>query len=165
MAYLSTPFNAADVPAAQSFEPLPPGEYTVQVVNSDILPTKAGTGEYIKIECDVVSGPHEGRKLFTNFNIVNPNPKAVEIGYQQLGALVNSVGITGEFSDTEALHFKPVVAVVKTKPPANGYDASNEIKGWKPVNGAAPQAAPTPAPQPAAQATPAPAANTPPWRS
>lgn len=159
MARLNTSFDHSRVEAS-NYEPLPPGEYVVQVVNSDIMPTKAGTGEYIKVECDVLDGPHQGRKLFTNFNIANPNPQAVEIGYQQLALLCQAIGLAGELNNTEELHWKPCLAVVKVKPPQNGYDASNEIKGWKPLK-TAPRAA---APAPAQAAPQQEATNAPPWR-
>ena len=75
MANLGTTFDASSVEPTVSFEVLPPGKYLVQIVNSEMRPTKDGLGRYLHIELDVLDGPHAGRKLFDRLNLVNGNPQ------------------------------------------------------------------------------------------
>lgn len=67
------------------FEILPENEYHVQCTDVALKDTKKGDGKYIFVTLEVISDPkYNGRKIFQNFNVVNPNPKAVEIGMKQL---------------------------------------------------------------------------------
>jgi len=75
------------------FEPIPDGSYTVEVVNSESASTKSG-GVMIKVELAITSEHCQGRKVFTNFNVQNSNPKAVEIGLQQLKSMILASGST-----------------------------------------------------------------------
>lgn len=73
---------------ANEFEALPPGEYITNVTNAEVKDTKNGTGQYIKVELTVDGPTQTGRKIFTNFNVKNDNPKAVQIGLGQLKAFL-----------------------------------------------------------------------------
>jgi hypothetical protein len=150
-------FDAANTPAAEPFAVLPAGAYTLMVTNSDVKPTKAGTGEYVSVEYTVVDGPATNRKIFGNFNIKNPNADAERIGRSELSALCAAVGI-GKLNETGELHGKPFRADVRIKKDAE-YGDKNEVKGWARIEGAAPVAAPRAA-APAPAAAPARAA---PW--
>ena len=51
----------------QGFEPLPAGEYKVQITDSDIVTPKSGNGSMIKFSYEVVADPQfDGRKIFDN---------------------------------------------------------------------------------------------------
>jgi hypothetical protein len=93
--------------------------------------------------------------VFGNLNIRNPNPKAEEIGRQQLGDLLRSIGIA-KVSDTDQLIGNRCSIKLTTKT-SDGYEPSNEIKGWKAIEGGS-------IPKPAASPS-APASNhsSPPW--
>lgn len=176
MAQLRTRFETANVaPPSNDRELLPPGKYAVQIVASEWKPTKAGTGQYLSLELDVIDGEHQGRKLWTLLNLENPNPKAVEIAEETLRDICLAQGKLG-CDDSEELHFIPMTATVKVKPGDGQYGPKNEIGGFKKLEqGGAParpaqparQAAPAPQVQ-RAPVTPPPAANaapaTAPWR-
>lgn len=78
MARLGETFDATTIEPL--LEALPPGRYVVQIVNSEMRPTKDGMGQYLWLELDVLEGEHAGRKLFDQLNLVNANPTTVEIG-------------------------------------------------------------------------------------
>lgn len=158
MAFLNETFNVNDLPqdTGSDFSPIPVGDYHVKVVQSDLTNTKAGTGQYIKLRLDVMGPSHQGRVLFTNINIRNPNPKAEEIGRQQLGSILRAIGLAS-LTDTDQLVGGELSVKVIIKQDEQ-YGAQNEIKGFKSVSGSVP---PMSSPQqPAAQQS---AAATPPW--
>jgi hypothetical protein len=129
MALLDTPF-VADPNAGQSdYAPLPAGWYTVRITEADIKETKAGTGNYIKVRYDVLDGTHAGRVVFGNLNLRNPNPKAEEIGRQQLSRLMLAMGLT-QVTDTDQLiggELSIKLAIQKS----DQYGDSNDVKDWK----------------------------------
>lgn len=136
-------FNAATVEPNAAFDPIPAGWYTAQVTESEMKPTKAGDGSYLSITLQILGGDFNNRKVFDRFNINNKNPVAVDIAYKQLSALCHAVGIL-QVQDSQQLHGKPVQIKVSLKPasqdPQTGaqYDAGNEVKGYKAVEGGMP---------------------------
>ncbi|WP_109150392.1 DUF669 domain-containing protein [Azospirillum sp. TSO5] len=146
MAQIGYQFNAHDVDPAAPFEVLPPGDYVVQIVQSETKENSAGTGSYLTLEMEILDGERAGQRLFDRLNLWNPNQKAVEIANRTLSAICHATGVM-VVEDSEQLHFHPMVAKVVVKPPRTDektgkqYDASNEVKGYKPVGAAG--AAPT----------------------
>ena len=147
MANLGQAFNASDIPKSDNnFEPIPAGWYEVSINTAKLQETKAKTGEFIAIRYDVLGPAHQGRVIFGNLNIRNPNPKAQDIGIQQLGELMRAIGLAS-VEDTDQLI-------------GGVYDASNDVSGFRAVKGGAvPMAT-----KKAAKSDDAPvAAGTPPW--
>lgn len=149
-------FFVDDLPqSSQSYDPLPAGWYVVQIEAADIKTTKAGTGQYMSVQYKVLDGPHAGRSVFGNVNIRNPNPKAEEIGRQQLGDIMRAIGLK-QARNTEQLLggvLQIKVAVRKDEQ----YGDGNDVKAFK-AHGAKPVATSPSAPQAAAKP-----AGTPPW--
>jgi hypothetical protein len=85
-------FDLSTVEKSDSDSVLPAGVYDCMVTEAVVKDTKSGTGEYISMHLTILEGPAKGRKIFTNFNIKNPNPKAVSIGMQQLAGCVSAMG-------------------------------------------------------------------------
>ena len=73
-------FNASEVEPSQEFQPLPEGKYEAVIADSDVKQTRNGSGRYVQLEFEVVSGEHKGRKVWGRYNIENPNADAVRIG-------------------------------------------------------------------------------------
>jgi hypothetical protein len=158
MALLNETFNTDDLPQGNTgdFQPLPDGWYTAHIAKAEMCNTKAGTGQYIKLRYDITGPTHQGRVVFGNLNIRNPNPKAEEIGRQQLGDLMRAIGLK-TVSDTDQLIGGTLSIKLATKPADGQYEASNEVKAFKAIEGAA-------MPRPAATSAPASAGTaTPPW--
>jgi len=158
MAFLNETFNAAELPQGNgNFEPIPAGTYAATITQAELATTKAGTGQYIKLRYDITGPTHEGRVIFGNLNIRNPNPKAEEIGRQQLGDLMRAIGLPS-VNDTDQLIGGQCQIKVAIKPADGQYEAGNEVKGWKAVSGSAP---PAPMATQSAPAASAPAAKAP----
>lgn len=159
MANLGQTFNTAELPEGNTgdFQPLPEGWYTVTVAGAELKQTKAGNGEYIAVRYDVTGPTHQGRVVFGNLNIRNPNPKAEEIGRQQLGDLMRAVGLA-KVTDTDELiggHCQIKLKIQKSEQ----YGDSNEVRSWKAVEGGsmpAPTAAETSESAPASGGSKAP---------
>ncbi|TVQ59729.1 MAG: DUF669 domain-containing protein [Rhodobacteraceae bacterium] len=147
MANLGATFDATTIDPAKPYEVLPPGKYVVQIVSSEMRPTKDGAGQYLWIEIDVIEGEHAGRKLFDRLNLVNANPQTVEIAQRTLSAICHATGRM-QVRDSEELHLVPLIADVTVQPPKNGYGESNKVR-YLPLDRAA-----APARATASRATP-----------
>ena len=113
MANLGDVFNAHDVVPgeARDFSAMPPGRYTVQIINSDVRNVKPKSGQdpngyygkYVWLEIEVAEGQFERRKLFENLTLDHQNPKTVEIARQRLREICLAVG-KPNLQDTSDLH-------------------------------------------------------------
>jgi hypothetical protein len=138
MAQLRNAFNSNDVAPQQPFEVLPAGKYRVQIVASEMRRTKDGTGEYLWLEEEILEGEYKDRKIWDRLNLENTNQQAVDIANRTLSAICHAVGVP-VITDSEQLHFIPMMATVRVRPAKDGYDASNEIRGYGPVEGGPPR--------------------------
>jgi hypothetical protein len=157
MAFLNEAFDVNELPVgnANNFEPLPAGWYTCTISQAELKDTKAGNGQYIKLRYDITGPSHQGRVVFGNLNIKNANPKAEEIGRQQLGEIMRAIGLA-KVADTDQLIGGQISIKLDIKQDAQ-YGASNEVRGFKSVSGSvAPTATAAPASAPAAAAKAAP---------
>lgn len=144
-------FNAADIEPTGSFEPIPAGKYLAAITESEMKPTKTGSGSYLQFTFTVIEGPHKNRVLWARLNLNNPNATAVKIAQAELSAICHAVGVM-QPRDSVELHNLPLAIVVKLRKREDTGELTNEIKGYERKGGGA-----------AAQA-PAAAASTPPWR-
>ena len=134
MAQLDNAFDSSQHEDMTGFDPLPKGKYLCKVVETEIKDTSSKTGQYIKIKIEVLKGDYKGRFLWTNINIVNPNPVAVEIAQKELATLCRAIG-KNVIQDTNELHNIPFIADVGIKPAKGDYPAGNKINGYLPVKG------------------------------
>ena len=147
MAFLNETFNAAELPQSdRNFDPIPPGWYDVSITGAELRQTKSGTGQYIAVRYDVTGPTHQGRVVFGNLNIRNPNAQAESIGRQQLGELMRAIGLA-KVEDTDQLIGAHLQIKVKIRESA-GYDPQNDVAGFRASGGATQQ----PKPQAAAPA-------------
>jgi len=154
MSFLGETFNAADLPQGTgNFDPIPAGVYTASITQANLKDTKDGTGKMIAIRYDITGPSHQGRVIFSNINIRNKSPKAEEIGRQQLGDIMRAIGLAS-LQDTDQLiggQLQIKVDIEKKE----GYEARNQVKGFKALSGSlAPAPAAAPAQAPAAGAAP-----------
>ena len=152
-------FNASEVEPSQEFQPLPEGKYEAVISDSDVKSTRNGSGRYVQLEFEVVSGEHKGRRVWGRYNIENPSADAVRIGRADFSAVCHAVGVLNP-SDTCELHGLPLVLTVKCRKQKDSDELENVIRGYAAKNAAV--AAPAPQPPPAAPAAPA-ASSQPPW--
>jgi hypothetical protein len=163
MADLGDTFDPNAIPEDErNFDPVPAGEYLLQVVESDL--NRKGNNEMLKLTIDVMDGPFANRKIFENLNIRHENPTAQGIAQRALADLCIAVGVAG-LRNSEELHFKPFIGRVKIQEDKTGqYGPQNRIARYRPRSNQPPAAKnPTSAPaaahpQPSGQSQPA--ANT-----
>ena len=135
-------------------EPVPPGEYMLQVDANELLTTKDGTGMMLKCTLVIVSGEFEGRKLFPQFNVRNKSAQAQTIGIGELKALANACGVDWEVAraDTDALLYKPFRANIgfekeQINPSTNlPYPPRNRVLKYIPYDNKPPAQPAKPAP-------------------
>jgi Protein of unknown function (DUF669) len=178
MASLNGTFDATGVAPAMPLEVLPPGRYVGQIVESEMLPTKAGDGQYLRLVIEVLDGQYARRRIFDQLNLVNNSQQTVEIARRQLSTICHAVGQM-QVTDSEQLHLRPLLVTLKVEPAGpdkHGVhrEARNRVAGYLPAKEgtgvtAAPPRPTAPAPHPAAAAPPSAtqppaAAATPPWR-
>lgn len=145
----------ADAPEAQnrekkSFDLLPRGWTPMEITDvGDCVPTSAGTGQRVSVEFTVTAGEHQGRKAWANFNVDNPNPKAVQIAKDQILDIGDAVGVKPKIASPEdapgffrsciGIPLEAKVAVRKSEE----YGDSNDLKAYRKAPDArAPSAAP-----------------------
>ena len=135
MSFLS--FNAEAVKPRDSFEPIPAGMYQAMIDESEVVPTKSGSGQMLKLTWKVLEGEFKGRLVFDRLNIQNQNPKAEEIGQRQLSTLCHAVGVL-QLKTSEQLHGMPcTIKVVVRKDESGQYADQNEVKDYRSIDGVA----------------------------
>lgn len=174
MASLNGTFDASTVEPSAPRDLLPPGDYVAQIIESDMVPTKAGDGQMLKLTMEVLDGPARGRRIWDSLNLINPNQQTTEIAQRTLSAICHAVGQL-QVSDSELLHFKPLSVRVAVEDDSRDKDLppherrkQNRVKGYRAAGGAAMPAAPAQQQRPAANPPPAQARPAgqpiPPWR-
>ena len=148
-------FNAGAVEPAKPRTTLPAGTYKCVITASGEQPTKAMTGTMLKLQMQVIDGPHQGAMVFDQLNINNPSQTAMEIAQRTLSAICHAVGVMMP-QDSSDLHNKPLNVVVKVET-TKDYGTQNKVAGYEPCGGAAAPVASAPV------AAPAPS-NVPPWK-
>ena len=143
-------FDARTVEPTADFEPIPAGKYLAVITDSEMKPTKNGTGSYLELTFQVIEGQYKGRLLWARLNLDNPNPLTVKIARGELSAICRAVGVM-QPKDSVELHNLPLTLRVKLKKREDTGELVNEIKGY------ARKEAATGQPQQAAD-------NTPPWK-
>lgn len=140
------------------------GWYQAKITESEIRKTQAGTGEVLKIRYDITGPKYQGRVVFSNISISNPNPQTVEIGRGQLNSLQGATGVHALRSAQDVKQFigRAVSISVVRKEDQNYGDENgfkNEVRGWKAIEGSQ---LPQPSNEPAQPTQPA-AGSGAPW--
>jgi len=130
MTKMDKKFDANKVDPSNNYELLAAGWYPAQLEKSEMKKTKANDGSYLSLMFKILDGESKGRTVFTNMNLDNPNPVAVEIAERNFSALCHATGVM-VVKDTEQLHGKPLQIKVTVSPAEGKYDASNDVKGYK----------------------------------
>lgn len=145
-------FNAEEVEPSSSFDPIPAGWYQAIISNSEMKATRDGYGEYLSLTLQVIEGQYANRLVFARLNLKNANDKTVDIARKDLAAICRAVGVMSPQA-SEELHDKPLMIKVKVRPASGEYEASNDVGGYKAVEGT--DFTPPPPPKAATPAAPA----------
>lgn len=151
--------NAVAPDEGRDFSPLPSGAYEVEIADSEVKDTKAGTGCYLALELTVIGPTGAGRKVWQNVTLKNASAEAESIGQAQLSALCRAVGIP-VLKDSDQLFQKVLRVRLGLEKGKDGHPDRNKVTAWEAMGAAATPAASRPAANTAAPAAPAKAA---PW--
>ena len=165
-------FDASQVaPNTGNPDPVPADWYSAMIDQSEMKPTKDGTGTFLELRFNIVEGQYANRKIYARLNLRNANPVAQEIAYGELSAICHATSVM-QLQDSQQLHGQPMKIKVAVRPAKDGYEANNDIKSYENANattggGSAPAAGgmpagfgTQPAQQPAQQPTQQPAQQT-----
>ncbi len=145
--FLGQTFDASEVEISE-YELLPEGDYTLQIIDSEMKPTR-NDGMQLVFTMQVVGSTHDGRQIKERLNIKNENEKAVKIGFETLAKVVQACGMT-KVNDSSELHGKKFVGRVVVKKGEGTYVKDgvekpsadqNQIKKYMPFGGTTTQAA------------------------
>lgn len=154
MAELRKAFDFSTVDIKDSFDPLPPNDYIIEMIDSEVRQTKVGDGEYMAARFRVCDGPYENRNFFINVTMESQNPVALSIGEKAMAQICAAVGLQKLLENTNELHNIPMLARLAIEEGKNGYPARNKVVWYKPattsVSPAVAASAPAAAAKPAA---------------
>lgn len=144
-------FDANQVEPTAALDPIPAGKYPVVITESEMKPTKNGSGSYLQLTFQIIEGDFKNRVLWARLNLNNPNATAVQIARAELSAICRAVGVLAPRDSTE-LHNLPLVIHVRCKKRPDTGEISNEIRGYSKKE------------QPAVSASSTTTNSTPPWK-
>jgi hypothetical protein len=156
-------FDATNIAPNSSFDPMPDGWYQSTIVEAEMVPTKDGSTEMLKLTHEIDGNAHAqyaGRKVFDRLSIHHANQQPREIAQRNLSAICHAIGRL-QVADTSELLGARLLIKLKAVPSDGQYDARNEVRGYKGAGSSAPPAA---APKMSAPAAPAAAAAKPSWK-
>lgn len=119
-----------------SYDPLPAGWYAAEVEKAEVKPTNAGTGYYLKLQLYILDDPYNGRMVFANINLRNPNQKAEQIGQKELTSFGRAVGLPFINDSSECLQRRLRIKLKITH--SEVYGDQNAVIGYEPLDQAAP---------------------------
>jgi hypothetical protein len=114
-----------------SEEFLPAGDYITVITKTEMKTTNAGDGEYLSLAFKVTDGAFKDRLVYTNLNLVNPNPVAVNIAVGSLDKICKACNLDRKrLDDSDELLNIPIIITVTRRPDDDAYPG-NDIKGYK----------------------------------
>jgi hypothetical protein len=134
MAQLEQSYSADELPKS-NFDPVPAGRYECLIHSASVENTKSG-GQMLKYRLDIIGPTCEGRVVFGTVTLKNANPKAVEIGKQQLGDLIRAAGIA-RLTDSDQLVGCRVMARIGIEK-SEEYGDRNKVNGIQAAAGSSP---------------------------
>lgn len=107
-------FDATQVAPDMGFEVLPAGWYDAMIDESEMKPTKDGSGAYLQLRFSIMGGFANGQKVFQRLNLQNANQTAQDIAYKQLSAICHAIGVM-QLQDSSQLHGQPMKIKLKIR--------------------------------------------------
>ena len=129
MAALGGSYNPDADPSTGSYDPIPAGDYNLEIVESDYAANAKGNGMVLKLTAQILDGEYAERKLFINLNLEHENEKAQDIAQREFAALRRAVGVLNP-QDSDELHFKAFVAKVGVEKRRDNGELTNRVKQY-----------------------------------
>lgn len=128
MAHLNN-FDANKVEPTADFDPIPAGQYVAVITDSQMKPTKNGTGEYLEMTFQVIDGDYKNRLLWARLCLNHAKDITAKIARGHLAAICKAVGVLTP-RDSAELHNLPLVVKVTLKKRTDTGELTNEIKSF-----------------------------------
>lgn len=96
-------FDARNVKPLGDRSPVPDGIYNVVIMDAKWQATKKG-GEMFVLQFEILDGDCKGRYLWTRLNMVNNNPKAVEIAQAELSSICRAINVLTPQADHDFMN-------------------------------------------------------------
>lgn len=125
-------FDVADVEVSErgNYDPMPKGEYTLKATDAELKDTSRGDGTYLAVTFEVIKpAQYNGRKVWQNFNIVNPNEKAEKIGREQVAGWARAAGKPNA-RDSDELIERSFDCNLDIEKGTGGYSDRNKISSF-----------------------------------
>lgn len=129
MSFLNFDANAVE---PNRFSLLPAGKYKAMITQSEVVDTKAGNGQRLKLTWRIIEGEFANKIVFDNINVGHVNQEVQAIGQSILSSLCHAAGVL-RLKDSEELHGIPVYITVVVNPPKDGYPEDNKVKRYESV--------------------------------
>ena len=124
-------FDASVVEPQSAFGPIPAGKYLALISESEMKPTKNGSGQYLQLTFVILdNGPYSGRHIWTRLNLQNSNRTAEDIAQRELSAICRAVNVIRP-QDSEELHNIPLTIIVGMERNKDTNELTNRIKGYE----------------------------------
>ena len=119
-----------------SYSPLPPGEYHVGIMASELKNTRSG-GSMLSFTYEVMDGDYQGSRVWDNLNLWHNNPKTVEIAMRQLKSIATASGYPNPnyIPDSSELHGLEMKVKLAIRRDGDGNEYQ-DIKAYLPLNAA-----------------------------
>lgn len=115
------------------FGPIPPGKYAAVIADSEMKPTKDGTGSYLQLRLVITDGDHRNRQIFTRLNLNNKNETAQKIARGQLAAICDAVGVP-QPQDSSQLHDIPLEITITERKGSDGT-LQSDVRSYGKLSG------------------------------
>jgi hypothetical protein len=119
-----------DTVNAAGYTPTEPGDYTLEIVESDYVANARGNGMVAKFECRVCGlGAYAGRPFYINLNLEHENQQAQDIAQRDFAALRRAVGVLAP-QNTVELHHIDFLVHIGAKPRKDTGDPENFVRAY-----------------------------------
>lgn len=126
-------FDSTQHEDMRTYKAVPKGDYPMEIVASEMKETKDKSGEYLKLEIEIISGQYKGSRVWTNLNLKNKSQTAVDIAQRELATICRAVG-KPKVQNSEELHKIPFIGSVGISPAKGQYPESNKMDGYAPYD-------------------------------
>ena len=126
--------NLSNYDALDVYRPLPPGDYPVAIVDSEIKETKTGDQQVV-FTYEIQEGEHRGESVFDRLSLWSADPKVANFAQRRLKTIAIACGHRNPnmVSDTSEFHGHYMFIKCGAPREYNGKEYTN-ISGYADIN-------------------------------
>lgn len=123
-------FKLSELPEQQNnYEPIPPGEYSVQMESVEEKQTASGEGVMWNLKMKIVSDKYKGRTFFLSYNVENKNNQTQEIARREIGNIARLIGVSSDDISLETIKSNKILTAQLDQRPV-GDKVYYNVKKW-----------------------------------